>query len=234
MSEKNFEKLIIIEQNNGAVRIRHSIREFATQPVILWILLGGKPKWFPLNFGFNDVMRTAPIGLASDDVTKLSNAWQRGKLVLNKGSVTYKSMLGEKSLTWRSSLFLRGKVRTVLATPSLLSASHFKIYWGSDKCGAVFRSIDDLPACFCMGRYLCLEPNLPVATPVAGLWRSTCKPYWKCGQKLRCGQFRTWPLLPWKLNLLRLGEQNGSFGYIRNSAYMTTSRFGFFSTNELI
>ena len=45
----------------GAVRIRHSIRESATQPVILWILLCGKPKWLPLNFGFNDVMRTAPI-----------------------------------------------------------------------------------------------------------------------------------------------------------------------------
>ena len=45
----------------GAVRIRHSLREFATQPVILWILLGGKPKWLPLNFGFDDVMRTAPI-----------------------------------------------------------------------------------------------------------------------------------------------------------------------------
>ena len=45
----------------GDVRIRHSIREIATQPVILWILLGGKPKRLPLNFGFNDVMRTAPI-----------------------------------------------------------------------------------------------------------------------------------------------------------------------------
>ena len=45
----------------GAVRIHHSIREIATQPVILWILLGGKLKWLPLNFGFNDVMRTAPI-----------------------------------------------------------------------------------------------------------------------------------------------------------------------------
>ena len=45
----------------GAVRIRHSKREIATQPVILWILLGGKPKWLPLNFGFNDVMRTTPI-----------------------------------------------------------------------------------------------------------------------------------------------------------------------------
>ena len=30
---------------------------------------------------------------------------------------------------------------------------------------------------FCMGRYLCLEPILPVATHVAALWRSTCKPY---------------------------------------------------------
>ena len=46
-----------------------------------------------------------PIGLASDDVTKLSNALQRGKLVLNKGSTPYKSMLGEKSLTWQSSFF---------------------------------------------------------------------------------------------------------------------------------
>ena len=118
----------------------------------------------------------AALGLASDDVTKLSNALQRGKLVLIKGSVPYKSMLGEKSLTWRSSLFLPREVRTVFTTPSQLSASHFKRYWGSDKCGAVFQSIDDLPACFCMGRYLCLEPILPVATPVAGLWRSACKP----------------------------------------------------------
>ena len=86
-------------------------------------------------------------------------------------------MLGEKSLTRQSSLLLPGEVWTVLTTPSQLSASHFKRYWGSDKCGVVFQSIDDLPACFCMGRCLCLEPILPVATPVAGLWRSTCKPY---------------------------------------------------------
>ena len=30
-------------------------------PVILWIELGGKPKWLPLSFGYHDVMRTAPI-----------------------------------------------------------------------------------------------------------------------------------------------------------------------------
>ena len=78
-------------------------------------------------------------------------------------------MLGEKSLTGRSSLFLFGEIGTVLTTPSRLSASHFKRSRGSDKCRAVFRSIDDLPACFCMGPDLCLEPFLPVATPVAGL-----------------------------------------------------------------
>ena len=54
-------KLVFSTETMGAVRIRHSIREIATQPVILWTLLGGKPKWLPLNFGFNDVMRTAPI-----------------------------------------------------------------------------------------------------------------------------------------------------------------------------
>ena len=78
-------------------------------------------------------------------------------------------MLGEKSLTGRSSLFLPGEVGTVLTTPSELSASHFRRSWGSDKCWAVFRSIGDLPAYFCMGRYLCLEPILPVATPIAAL-----------------------------------------------------------------
>ena len=30
-------------------------------PVILWILLGGKPKWLPLKCGYHEVMRTAPI-----------------------------------------------------------------------------------------------------------------------------------------------------------------------------
>ena len=48
--------------------------------------------------------------LASDDVTKHSNVWQRGKLVLNKDSAPYKCMLGEKSLAGQSSLFLRGEV----------------------------------------------------------------------------------------------------------------------------
>ena len=98
-------------------------------------------------------------------------------MVLNKDSSPYKSMLGEKSLGGRRSLFLREKVGTVLTTPSKLSESHFNRSRWSDKCGAVFRTIDDLPACFCMERCLCLEPILPVDTPVAGLWHSTCKPY---------------------------------------------------------
>ena len=127
----------------------------------------------------HDAERTplASIGLASDDVRKPSNAWQRGKLVLNKDCVPYKSMLGEKSFAVRSSLFFRREVWTALTTLSQLCASHIKRFRRSDKWGAVFRSIDDFPAWFCMGRCLCLEPILPVATPVAALWRSTCKPY---------------------------------------------------------
>ena len=39
-----YSKLAFRKMRNGAVRIRHSIREIATQPVILCILLGGKPK----------------------------------------------------------------------------------------------------------------------------------------------------------------------------------------------
>ena len=33
-------------------------------PVILWISLGGKPKWLPLKFGYQYIMRTDPIGSA--------------------------------------------------------------------------------------------------------------------------------------------------------------------------
>ena len=45
----------------GPVRIRHSSHGFGGSPVILWISLGGKPKWLPLKFGYHDVMRTRPI-----------------------------------------------------------------------------------------------------------------------------------------------------------------------------
>ena len=36
-------------------------RFWMASPVILWISLGGKPKWLPLKFGYHDVMRTSPI-----------------------------------------------------------------------------------------------------------------------------------------------------------------------------
>ena len=35
-------------------------------PVILWISLGGKPKWLPLKFGYHDVMRTSPIQIRGE------------------------------------------------------------------------------------------------------------------------------------------------------------------------
>ena len=86
-------------------------------------------------------------------------------------------MVGEKSLTGRSSLFLRREVWKVLTTFSQRSMSHFNRHSRLDKCGAIIRSIDRLQACFCMGRYLCLDPYLPVAKRFHALWRCTCKPY---------------------------------------------------------
>ena len=32
-----------------------------SSPVILWIELGGKTKWLPINFGYHNVMRIGPI-----------------------------------------------------------------------------------------------------------------------------------------------------------------------------
>ena len=44
------------------VRIRHWVHTILPpSPVILWIKLGGKPKWLPLNSEYHDVMCTSPI-----------------------------------------------------------------------------------------------------------------------------------------------------------------------------
>ena len=45
----------------GPVRIRSLHTFLPPSPVILWISLGGKPKWLPLDFGYHDVMRTTPL-----------------------------------------------------------------------------------------------------------------------------------------------------------------------------
>ena len=44
----HFWSCVITEHRMGPVRIRHSPYENATQPVILWIAQGAKPKWLPL------------------------------------------------------------------------------------------------------------------------------------------------------------------------------------------
>ena len=49
----------------GPVRIRHRSHDLGASPVILWISLGGKPKWLPLKFGYRDVVRTSPISWRS-------------------------------------------------------------------------------------------------------------------------------------------------------------------------
>ena len=51
----------------GPVRIPHSSHFLSPSSVISWIELGGgggrggKSKWIPLNFGYHEVIRTAPI-----------------------------------------------------------------------------------------------------------------------------------------------------------------------------
>ena len=114
------------------------------------------------------------IGLANDDVTKLSDAenWFKTKVP------SHTKACREKSLSLDGALYS--------------FVERFERFWQLLHClvrhiskdsgdrtsaGPLFgRSTIDLPACFCMGRYLCLEPILPVATAVAGLWRSTCNP----------------------------------------------------------
>ena len=41
-------------KHNGPMPIRQSSNKLPPSPVILWIKLGGRPKWLPLNFGYND------------------------------------------------------------------------------------------------------------------------------------------------------------------------------------
>ena len=49
----------------GPIRIRHRSHRSLCHPaniiLDLWVELVGKPKWLPLNSGYHDVMRTAPI-----------------------------------------------------------------------------------------------------------------------------------------------------------------------------
>ena len=56
-----------VKKRGDGGHARHSIQEIATQPVNLWILLGGKPKWLPLNFGFNEKICTAPLHACTEN-----------------------------------------------------------------------------------------------------------------------------------------------------------------------
>ena len=60
--------------------------------VISWIELGGKLKWLPLNFGYHDVLRTAPIVV-------IMFHWQKTAMQIRKDdSDSVWSILGSKSL----------------------------------------------------------------------------------------------------------------------------------------
>ena len=60
---------------NGACVYVIVLTKLPPSPVILWIKLGGKPKWLPLNFGYRDFMRTSPVGVCKDASWPLNQVW---------------------------------------------------------------------------------------------------------------------------------------------------------------
>ena len=57
-------------------------------PVILWISLGGKPKWLPLKLGYHDVMHTSPICMpvgSSSSIYKIAYYWPLGECMWSNG-----------------------------------------------------------------------------------------------------------------------------------------------------
>ena len=76
--------LILLTFTMEPVRIRHSIREIATQPVTLRIELGGRPKWLWRNFWYHEVMRTAPIIMMSSRNLQIPAQLIRGMLAVGK------------------------------------------------------------------------------------------------------------------------------------------------------
>ena len=85
-----------------------------------------------VKFAENEHKTTTMLGHDRSVSATVINAWPLGRMVVHPG---------------RS-----------LSAP--FSSSHIRRFRESDKCGVVFRSIDDFPACFCMGCCICLEPIL--------------------------------------------------------------------------
>ena len=55
------DKTWFLQRNGGRAHTSKIVYgKLSPQPVMLWIPLGGKPKWLPLNFGFNDVTAHGP------------------------------------------------------------------------------------------------------------------------------------------------------------------------------
>ena len=70
-----------------------------------WLCFFAMLWWFREMWSWNWQKKNQQRACKRDDITKHSNAWQRGKLVLNKDSDLYKSMLGERSLTGIEALY---------------------------------------------------------------------------------------------------------------------------------
>ena len=69
--------------------IAHTI--LGGSPVILWISLGGKPKWLPLEFGCLDAMRTSPIPKAT--ISQPSNSHHQTEQINTHNLLSHRNVL---------------------------------------------------------------------------------------------------------------------------------------------
>ena len=65
-------------------------------PAILWISLGGKPKWLPLKFGYYDVIRTSPI-FKTPNYFQLSVLYLKSCICMSHFS---RALTGHKVVSW--------------------------------------------------------------------------------------------------------------------------------------
>ena len=98
LARTNNWSLMVLGQWGLCVHVK-SHPKLPPSPVILWIELGGKPKWLPLNSGYHDVMSIAPIDRLTLDHTgacfvvmfdKVSNSCQVVE-TLNNQSLTLRT-----------------------------------------------------------------------------------------------------------------------------------------------
>ena len=132
--------------------------------------------WDVVNLGESEPRESLAIGLASDDVRKLINAWQRGKLVLNKGSAHTKACW-EKSLSLGEALYFFVEKSERFWQLLHCLVHHISKMVGIGQVRGRFLVDRRSPSMLLYGTLSLLRTNFAGCYAGWGLWRSTCKPY---------------------------------------------------------